>query len=84
MTDLPGKHWRADDGHHIDVRGLEPPEPMVAILGYLEREGASSPVIVHHFREPVFIYPELAERRWSHEIVAGDPDEVRLILRKIP
>jgi Uncharacterized conserved protein (DUF2249) len=83
MADLPGKHWQAVDGYHIDVRGLQPPEPMIAIIGYIERLDAIEPVIVHHFREPIFLYPELAERQWGHEIVPGDPGEIRVILRKL-
>ncbi|MFQ5623123.1 MAG: DUF2249 domain-containing protein [Paracoccaceae bacterium] len=76
-----GKSWRAADGLHIDVRGLQPPEPMVAILQQIERPDVGR-VVVHHFREPVYLYPELAERGWSHEIVPGDPGEVRLILKR--
>ncbi len=82
MNGGPGKFWRADDGVHVDVRGLQPPEPMVAILARLERPGEQGPVIVHHFREPVMLYPELAERGWTWDIVAGDPGEVRLVLRR--
>lgn len=74
--------WRAADGTHIDVRGLAPPEPMVAVLELLERPDIDDRVIVHLDREPVFLYPELAERGWSHEIVAGAPDEVRLLLTR--
>jgi hypothetical protein len=74
--------WRLDDGDHIDVRGLRAPEPMVAILDLLERPATGDVVIVHHEREPVFLYPELAERGWSHEIVASEPGEVRLRLTR--
>jgi hypothetical protein len=74
--------WRAADGTHIDVRGLAPPEPMVAVLELLERPDTDDRVIVHLDREPVFLYPELAERGWNHEIVAGDPGEVRLLLTR--
>jgi hypothetical protein len=38
-------------------------------------------VIAHLEREPVFLYPELAERGWSHALVPGEPGEVRLVLR---
>ena len=78
--DLPGKHWFEDDGLHIDVRELPPPEPMVAILGQLDRADQSGPVIVHHNREPVYLYPELAERGWVCTIVPGETNEVRLLL----
>ena len=74
--------WREADGPHIDVRGLPPPEPMVAILRLLaECEGAAT-VVVHHHREPIYLYPELAEIGWSHEIIDGEPGEVRLRLRR--
>lgn len=73
--------WTEVDGVHIDVRGLSPPQPMLAIVALLERLGdGSGPVVVHHEREPVFLYPELAERGWRHEIVAAPAGEVRLLL----
>lgn len=77
-----GKHWRAPDGAHIDVRGLQAPDPMVAIIELLEQHDAGDRVIVHHFREPLYLYPELAERGWAHKIVAGDPGEVRILLTR--
>lgn len=72
--------WSEQDGTHIDVRGLEPPQPMRAIVKLIEDRQTEGPIIVHHEREPVFLYPELAERGWSHAIIAGDPGEVRLRL----
>jgi len=85
MADEPlGKSWYEAGVLHIDVRGLSPPDPMVAILLHLEKPDQNGPVIVHHFCEPFYFYPELAERGWSHEIVPGDKDEVRLILRYTP
>ncbi len=74
--------WREAGTAHIDVRGLNPPEPMLAILRLLEQPDCSASVIVHHEREPVFLYPELAERAWRHEIVEGEPGEVRLRLTR--
>ena len=74
--------WREGVVSHIDVRGLEPPEPMLAILRLLEQPDCGTSVIVHHEREPMFLYPELAERRWRHEIVEGEPGEVRLRLTR--
>lgn len=74
--------WRESGTPHIDVRGLNPPEPMLAILRLLETPDCGDTVIVHHEREPMFLYPELAERGWRHEIVDGDPGEVRLRLSR--
>jgi hypothetical protein len=39
-------------------------------------------VIVHHERDPVLLYGELAERGWTVEHVDGDPGEVRLKLER--
>lgn len=74
--------WREHGTAHIDVRGLEPPQPMLAVLRLIERDDVGDTVIVHHEREPMFLYPELAERGWSHAIVPGDPGEVRLRLTR--
>ena len=79
-----GKSWREDDGVHIDVRGLEPPQPMMAILKLLEEPETGEVVIVHHEREPLFLYPELAERGWDHAIIPGAEGEVRLRLTRQP
>jgi uncharacterized protein (DUF2249 family) len=72
--------WTEQRETHIDVRGLEPPQPMLAILKLLETVGPAATVIVHHEREPVFLFPELAERGWQWSTEAGDPGEVRLKL----
>jgi hypothetical protein len=55
---------------------------MLAILHLLEAPDCGARVIVHHEREPIFLYPELAERGWKHEIVPGEPGEVRLCLTR--
>lgn len=72
--------WQDEDGWHIDVRGLDPPEPMLAIIALIETPAVGGPVIVHHEREPVYLYPELAERGWSWAFLDGDEGEVRLRL----
>lgn len=76
------RRWRDADGEHIDVRGLPPPEPLVAILQLVGTIGDTTNVIVHHDREPVLLYPELAQIGWSAERIAAEPGEVRLRLRR--
>ena len=57
--------WREADGLHIDVRRLEAPRPMLAILRLVDGLAPDErAVIVHHERMPHFLLPELAERRW--------------------
>lgn len=76
------RRWTAADGTHIDVRGLAPPEPLVAIVALIDSLGDATPVIVHHDRDPVMLYGELAERGWVAEPIDGEPGEFRLRLRR--
>ncbi len=79
----PGNRWTAADGIHIDVRGLAPPGPLVAIVALIESIGGdATTVIVHHERDPVLLYGELAERGWTAERIDGAPGEVRLKLER--
>lgn len=43
----------------IDVRGLEPPEPMVKIIETLPQVGNNTVLLVHHHREPLMLYDKL-------------------------
>lgn len=63
--------WRTTDAVHIDVRGLESPEPMIAILQALDSGEVDTALIAHLDREPIFLYPELDDRGWSHELLAS-------------
>lgn len=77
--------WRDGQGEHIDVRGLAPPRPLVAILRLLHELGdRGAAVIVHHDRDPALLYPELAERGWTAERLDAAPGEVRLLLKRGP
>lgn len=68
--DIP-KIWLASDAVHIDVRGLEPPGPMVEILKLIDGGDDGQVIVAHLDREPIFLYPELDDRGWSHEILSS-------------
>jgi Uncharacterized conserved protein (DUF2249) len=76
------RRWVEAGAQHIDVRGLEPPAPLVAILQLLDSVDAACELIVHHDRDPLLLYPELAERGWSAENLDAPPGEVRLRLAR--
>jgi len=65
----------------IDVRGLEPPEPMVRILEAVERLQAGETIEVLHERRPMFLYPQLDERGFRHETDEPEPGTVRIVIR---
>ena len=78
------RRWIEADGIHIDVRGLPPPEPLVAILTLVQTVGDAASVIVHHDRDPRMLYPELAELGWTADRIDAPPGEVRLKLERTP
>jgi hypothetical protein len=77
------RRWADADGMHVDVRGLPPPEPLVAILELVASIHRPAAVIVHHDRDPKLLYPELAEIGWAAERIDAPPGEVRLKLERI-
>jgi hypothetical protein len=81
---MTARRWDESDGIHIDVRGLPAPEPLVAILALLRGLRGPTPVIVHHERDPLLLYPELAEIGWSAQRIDAEPGEVRLRLERTP
>jgi uncharacterized protein (DUF2249 family) len=68
----------------IDVRGLEPPQPLVRVLERLDTLGEAEQLEVIHDRRPVFLYPQLDERGFVHETDEPGPGVVRIRIRKRP
>jgi uncharacterized protein (DUF2249 family) len=66
----------------LDVRGLEPPEPMVQVLAQLDALGPGQTLEVLHDRRPVFLYPQLDDRGFSHETDEPAPGLVRIVIRR--
>ena len=68
---------------HLDVRGLPAPQPMVAILSCCAKAPPGASLVVSLDRDPVFLYPELAEQGWVATRIAGDADEVLLRVERV-
>lgn len=66
----------------IDVRALEMPLPMLTILDALESLPAETALFVYHKRIPVFLLPELAERKFDYRINEISDGEVNLLIFK--
>ena len=49
----------------LDVRGMEPPGPMMAILEKLVELGPGAQLLVAHHREPVMLYEKLKLRGYA-------------------
>jgi uncharacterized protein (DUF2249 family) len=66
----------------VDVRNLEMPQPMMTILESIEKLPAGNALFVYHKRIPVFLLPELKERKFDYRIKEEAPNEVRLMIFK--
>jgi uncharacterized protein (DUF2249 family) len=66
----------------LDVRGLEPPLPMVRVLAELETLGHGQTLEVLHDRRPLFLYPQLDDRGFVHETDEPEAGLVRIVIRR--
>jgi uncharacterized protein (DUF2249 family) len=64
----------------LDVRGVEPPWPMVRILEVLERLEPGERLEVLHDRRPLFLYPQLDDRGFRHATDELEPGLIRIAI----
>ena len=67
----------------LDVRGLEPPEPMVRTLAALAKLPAGHQLVQINVRVPQFLLPVLAERGYAYEVDESRADRVLVRIRRI-
>lgn len=65
----------------LDVRGLEPPEPMVRTLAALESLPVGSTLVQLNGRTPQFLLPLLEQRGFTYEVREQSADLVRVFIR---
>lgn len=66
----------------LDVRHLEMPQPMIAILEALDHLPAGLALYIYHKRIPVFLLPELAQRGFEYRVKEIEDGEVHLLIFK--
>jgi len=66
----------------LDVRGLEPPEPMMRTLATLETLPEGATLVQINVRIPQFLLPLLEERGFTCDIREQDDGTVRLFIRR--
>ncbi len=69
-----------DRFQYIDVRDLEMPLPMLRILDTLEELPLDKALFVFHKRVPLFLLPELKDRKFAFCIKEISDNEVNLII----
>lgn len=67
---------------YLDVRHLEMPQPMITILGELEKLPANEALYVTHRKVPQFLLPKLQERGCAIAIKEAGPHKVYLLIYK--
>lgn len=70
-----------DDLILLDVRGLEPPEPMMRTLEALAEMPRGKTLVQINVRVPQFLIPKLEERGFTYEVREQSEDLVRLFIR---
>ncbi len=65
----------------LDVRNLEPPQPMVLVLERLDSLPRGETLEVLHDRRPLFLYPQLEARGFVHETDEPARGLVRIRIR---
>lgn len=66
----------------LDVRDLEPPEPMARTLEALERLPPGGTLLHINVRVPQFLLPQLEERGYRYEIREQGPGLVRVFIQR--
>ncbi len=72
---------QGDDVVVLDVRTLEPPEPMMRTLAALEELPATGTLVQLNVRIPQFLLPLLEERGFTYEVREQEPGLVRVFIR---
>jgi Uncharacterized conserved protein (DUF2249) len=68
MPDAPSA---AGEEHFLDLRGLEPPEPLMRVFAALE-EAPDRPLRIRLNREPFPLYPMLLAGGWKRRTITLD------------
>lgn len=66
----------------VDVRELEMPQPMLTILSELDKLPADRALHVYHKRIPVYLLPELADKKFEYRIKEINDGNVQLLIYK--
>lgn len=67
----------------LDVRGLQPPEPMQRTLEALAQLGPNASLVQVNSRVPQLLIPHLNERGYEYVLISEAPNEVRGMIRPI-
>jgi hypothetical protein len=64
----------------LDVRDLEPPEPLERVLAEMETLGRRQRIRMLHRRDPYMLYPILEREHFAHETSITDDGEFHILI----
>lgn len=82
LADDDWRVWFYHDVPVLDVRGMEPPEPLAHTLNAVESLSEGGVLVQVNVRVPQFLLPKLAERGCTHEVREVAPDRVHVVIRR--
>jgi uncharacterized protein (DUF2249 family) len=82
LADDDWRVWFYPDVLVLDVRDMEPPEPLAHTLAALETLADGRTLVQVNVRVPQFLLPKLEERGFAFEIREVAPDRVHLFIRR--
>lgn len=67
---------------YLDVRELEMPKPMLAILEHTQQLNTGDALFVYHKKIPVYLLPELETRGLKYQLKNASPGNVHMLIYK--
>jgi uncharacterized protein (DUF2249 family) len=64
----------------LDVRDLEPPEPLERVLAELDTLGRDECIRMLHRRDPHMLYPILDREHFAHETTMTDEGLIQVLI----
>lgn len=68
------------DERVLDVRDLEPPEPLERVLTEMDTLQAGERLLMVHRREPCMLYPILQREGFAHKTTITDDGEYHILI----
>ncbi len=81
MHPMPDADLLSDEGRVLDLRGLEPPEPLLRVLAALDA-APDQPLRARFPREPFPLYAVLQAGGWTHQTVSRSDGCVDILISR--
>jgi uncharacterized protein (DUF2249 family) len=82
LADDDWRVWFHPPVVELDVRDMEPPEPLAHTLAALDALPPNGTLVQVNVRVPQFLLPKLEERGFTYEVRELAPDLVHLLVRR--